>query len=155
MRCPFCGHGNTSVKDSRAADDNTAIRRRRHCDECGARFTTIEHVQLLPLKVIKSNGRIEEFNRDKLAKAVKLALHKRPIEADRVEKFINSMIRQLESKGETEINSKYIGELAMESLYELDSVAYIRFASVYKDFDVAGDFKHFVKSIESKNVEST
>lgn len=148
MRCPFCGHHDTAVKDSRAIEENVGIRRRRHCTECGARFTTIERVQLLPLKIIKKNGEIEPFDREKLSHSMELALHKRPIDAERRERVISSIVRQLETCGETEISSTKIGEMMMQSLYELDKVAYVRFASVYQDFEVPGDFKNFITSLD-------
>ncbi|MBN9412818.1 MAG: transcriptional repressor NrdR [Candidatus Paracaedimonas acanthamoebae] len=149
MRCPFCGHPDTAVKDSRAIEENVGIRRRRHCTDCGARFTTVERVQLLPLKIIKKNGELEPFEREKLSHSMELALHKRPIDNDRRERVISSIVRQLESCGETEIPSTKIGEMVMQSLYELDKVAYVRFASVYQDFDVPGDFKNFIRDLDS------
>lgn len=148
MRCPFCGHPDTAVKDSRAIEENVGIRRRRHCTDCGARFTTVERVQLLPLKIIKKNGELESFEREKLLHSMELALHKRPIDAERRERVISSIVRQLESCGETEIPSTKIGEMVMQSLYELDKVAYVRFASVYQDFDVPGDFKNFISDLD-------
>lgn len=149
MKCPFCSNPNTSVKDSRAIDSESAIRRRRHCSDCSARFTTVEHVQLLPLKVIKKNGRIEGFQRDKLLQSLSLALHKRPIEEERIEKVLNSLIRQLESLGETDIPSSVIGNMIMESLLDLDPVAYVRFASVYQNFHKPEDFKEFVRKLSN------
>ncbi len=151
MRCPFCGHHDTAVKDSRAIEENIGIRRRRHCTDCGARFTTVERVQLLPLKIIKKNGELESFEREKLSHSMELALHKRPIDAERRERVINSIVRQLESCGETEIPSTKIGEMVMQSLYELDKVAYVRFASVYQDFDVPGDFENFISDLDLSN----
>ncbi|MFN7710319.1 MAG: transcriptional regulator NrdR [Holosporales bacterium] len=148
MRCPFCGHMDTSVKDSRVVDDGTSIRRRRHCTECSARFSTIERVQLLPLKVQKKNDTIEVFDRDKLARSVQLALHKRPVEAERIERVISSIVRQLEARGELEIPSTAIGEMVMEALQDLDSVAYVRFASIYRDFHVAEDFSQFIGELK-------
>ncbi len=148
MRCPFCGHLDTSVKDSRVVDDGTSIRRRRHCTECSARFSTIERVQLLPLKVIKKNDTIEVFDRDKLARSVQLALHKRPVEQERIERVISSIVRQLEARGELDIPSSAIGEMVMEALQDLDSVAYVRFASIYKDFHVAEDFSQFIGELK-------
>jgi transcriptional repressor NrdR len=150
MKCPFCGNPNTSVKDSRATEDDTAIRRRRHCLECSARFTTVEHVQLLALKVIKRNGRIESFQREKLVYSLKLALHKRPIETERIDKIVNSLIRQLEALGESEIPSGVIGGLVMEALQDLDPVAYVRFASVYENFHSPEDFKEFVRKLKER-----
>lgn len=147
MKCPFCGHENTAVKDSRAIEGDTAIRRRRHCLDCSARFTTVEHIQLLPLKVIKKDKSVEAFQREKLHRSLHLALHKRPIDEEKIEKVINSLVRQLESMGETEISSATIGSLVMEALYDLDPVAYVRFASVYEDFTHPEDFKEFVRQL--------
>ena len=148
MKCPFCGCDDTQVKDSRNADDNTAIRRRRECPECGSRFTTYERVQLRDLIVIKKNGEKLMFDRDKLARSIQLAVRKRPIEPERVEKIVNSIQRRLESSGETEIQSRVIGEYVMDALSRLDHIAYIRFASVYKDFREVKDFENFVETID-------
>ena len=147
MRCPFCGHTNTSVKDSRSTDDDAVIRRRRSCPECQGRFSTIEHVQLLSLKVRKKQGVIEPFKREKLEVSLKVALHKRPIEPERFDKVINGIIRRLEVQGDPVIASTIIGEIVMEVLQDLDDVAYVRFASVYKNFHEAGDFNKFVKTL--------
>jgi len=147
MRCPFCGTDDTQVKDSRPTDDRGAIRRRRFCPNCGARFTTFERVQLRELTVIKKNGQREPFDRDKLARSIYVALRKRPFEPERVERIINSLVRQLESSGETDIPSGMIGGLAMDALSGLDQVAYIRFASVYRNFREAKDFGDFVGRI--------
>ena len=144
MRCPFCGADDTQVKDSRPTDDRGAIRRRRFCPNCAARFTTFERVQLRELTVIKKNGQREPFDRDKLARSIYIALRKRPVEPERVERIINSLVRQLESSGETDIPSDMIGGLVMEALSTLDQVAYIRFASVYRNFREAKDFGEFV-----------
>jgi len=144
MRCPFCGFEDTQVKDSRPTDDRASIRRRRLCPNCAARFTTFERVQLRELTVVKKNGERELFDRDKLARSIHIALRKRPIEAERVERVINSIVRQLESSGETEIPSEQVGALVMESLAELDQVAYVRFASVYRNFREAKDFREFI-----------
>ncbi len=144
MRCPFCGADDTQVKDSRPTDDRGSIRRRRFCPSCAARFTTFERVQLRELTVIKKNGQREPFDRDKLARSLYIALRKRPVEAERVERIINSLVRQLESLGESEIPSETIGSLVMEALSNLDQVAYIRFASVYRNFREAKDFGDFV-----------
>ncbi|MDE2228232.1 MAG: transcriptional regulator NrdR [Alphaproteobacteria bacterium] len=144
MRCPFCGCEDTQVKDSRPTDDRASIRRRRLCPNCAARFTTFERVQLRELTVIKKNGQREPFERDKLARSVQIALRKRPVEGERVERAINSIVRQLESSGETEIKSDMIGELVMEMLATLDPVAYVRFASVYRNFREAKDFGEFI-----------
>ena len=148
MKCPFCGCDDTQVKDSRNADDNTAIRRRRECPECGSRFTTYERVQLRDLIVIKKNGEKTMFDRDKLAQSIQIAVRKRPVNPERVEKVVNSIQRRLESSGEAEIQSRVIGEYVMEALSKLDHIAYIRFASVYKDFREVKDFENFVETID-------
>jgi transcriptional repressor NrdR len=144
MRCPFCGFEDTQVKDSRPTDDRASIRRRRLCPNCAARFTTFERVQLRELTVVKKNGEREPFDRDKLARSIQISLRKRPVEGERVERVINSIVRQLESSGETEIPSEQIGALVMESLATLDQVAYVRFASVYRNFREAKDFGEFI-----------
>ena len=149
MRCPFCGHDDTQVKDSRPSDDNAAIRRRRLCPACGGRFTTFERVQLRELIVIKKTGRRESFDREKLERAIHHALRKRPVEPDRVERMITGIVRRLESFGENEIPSNVIGELVMQALSSLDKVAYIRFASVYKNFREAKDFETFVGELST------
>ncbi len=148
MKCPFCGCDDTQVKDSRNADDNTAIRRRRECPECGSRFTTFERVQLRDLIVVKKNGEKVIFDRDKLARSIDVAVRKRPVTAERVEKIVNSIQRRLEISGETEIPSTVIGEYVMEALANLDHIAYIRFASVYRDFREVKDFEDFVDTID-------
>ena len=148
MKCPFCGCNDTQVKDSRNADDDTAVRRRRECPECGQRFTTFEHVQLRDLTVVKKNGERVMFDRDKLARSIFLAVRKRPVSPERVEKIVNSIQRRLESTGENEILSTRIGELVMEALAALDHVAYIRFASVYRDFREPKDFEEFFETLE-------
>ncbi len=144
MRCPFCGNEDTQVKDSRPTDDNAAIRRRRQCPNCGARFTTFERVQLRELTVVKSKGQRESFDRDKLARSMQVALRKRPVDVDRVERVVNGIVRRLESSGESEIPSTVIGEMVMDALASLDQVAYVRFASVYRNFREAKDFEDFV-----------
>jgi transcriptional repressor NrdR len=144
MRCPFCVNEDTQVKDSRPTEDNSAIRRRRQCPNCGARFTTFERVQLRELTVIKGNGTREPFDRDKITRSMTIALRKRPVDRDRVERVINGLVRRLESSGESEIPSKLVGELVMDALASLDQVAYVRFASVYKNFREARDFEDFV-----------
>lgn len=144
MRCPFCGHDDTQVKDSRPTEDNSAIRRRRFCTGCGARFTTFERVQLRELTVMKKNGQREVFDRDKLARSIMIALRKRPVDPDRVDRVINGIVRRLESAGESEIRGEMIGELVMEALAALDQVAYVRFASVYRNFREAKDFEAFI-----------
>ena len=145
MRCPFCGHPDTQVKDSRPAEDGNAIRRRRQCPSCAARFTTFERVQLRELTVSKKSGRRVPFDREKLSRSIQLAAQKRNIEADRIEQMISGIVRQLESSGETDITSDRVGELVMEALKSVDSVAYVRYASVYKDFHRVEDFREFIK----------
>jgi transcriptional repressor NrdR len=147
MRCPFCGAEDTQVKDSRPTDDRSAIRRRRFCANCAARFTTFERVQLRELTVVKKTGQREPFDREKVARSIYIALRKRPVEPDRVERVINSLVRQLESSGESEIPTEVIGGLVMESLATLDQVAYVRFASVYRNFREAKDFGEFIGRI--------
>ena len=144
MRCPFCGHDDTQVKDSRPTEDNQAIRRRRFCDGCKQRFTTIERTQLRELTVVKSDGRRVPFDRDKLARSIRIALRKRPIQEERVERIVNGIVRQMEASGESDVASKQIGELVMDTLKEVDPVAYVRFASVYRDFREAKDFQAFL-----------
>ncbi len=148
MRCPFCGHDDTQVKDSRPTDDGSAIRRRRFCGGCGQRFTTIERVQLRELTVLKADGRRVPFDRDKLARSIRIALRKRPVQEERLERIVNGIVRQLEASGENDIPSKQLGELVMETLKEVDAVAYVRFASVYRDFREAKDFEAFLGSLE-------
>ncbi|HUI21730.1 MAG TPA: transcriptional regulator NrdR [Methylocella sp.] len=147
MRCPFCGSLDSQVKDSRPAGDGSAIRRRRICPDCGGRFTTFERVQLRELMVLKKSGRRVPFDRDKLMRSLEIALRKRPVELDRVERTVNGIVRQLESQGESEIPSEKIGELVMEGLRALDSVAYVRFASVYRNFREARDFNTLVDEL--------
>jgi len=147
MRCPFCGNEDTQVKDSRPTEDNHAIRRRRQCTNCGARFTTFERVQLRELTVIKGNNQREPFEREKLLRSVTIALRKRPIDPERLERVVNGIVRRLESSGESEIPSKLIGELVMDALSSLDPVAYVRFASVYRNFREAKDFEAFVEEL--------
>lgn len=148
MRCPFCSHDDTQVKDSRPTEDNSAIRRRRACPNCGARFTTFERVQLRELVVVKSNGSKEPFERDKLQRSLEISLRKRPVEGERIEMVVNSLVRQLETLGDSEIPSQQIGEMVMAALADLDTVAYVRYASVYKDFHEAKDFNEFVKRLQ-------
>ena len=145
MRCPFCGKEDTQVKDSRASDDGATIRRRRLCSSCGSRFTTFERIQLRDLSVIKRNGKKIPFDRDKLMKSMMMALRKRQINEDDIERAINGIVRQLESNGDTDVQSKLIGELVMNALAEIDNVAYIRYASVYRNFREAKDFEKFVE----------
>jgi len=147
MRCPFCGHDDTQVKDSRPTEDNSAIRRRRFCPACGSRFTTFERVQLRELVVVKKNGQRTPFDRDKVLRSIMIAVRKRPIGEERVERIVNSITRRLESSGETEIPSSQIGQLVMEALASLDPVAYVRFASVYKNFRETRDFEQFLETL--------
>jgi transcriptional repressor NrdR len=144
MRCPFCANEDTQVKDSRPTDDNSAIRRRRQCPNCGARFTTFERVQLRELTVVKSNGQREPFDRDKIVRSMQIALRKRPVDAERLERVVNGIVRRLESSGESEIPTSVIGQIVMDALASLDQVAYVRFASVYRNFREAKDFEEFV-----------
>ena len=144
MRCPFCQSLDSQVKDSRPSEDGAAIRRRRQCPECGGRFTTFERVQLRELTIVKRSGRRTPFDRDKLARSISMAMRKRPVEPERVERMISAIVRQLESMGETEVASTVVGELAMKSLKALDEVAYVRFASVYRDFRETSDFARFL-----------
>ena len=149
MKCPFCSNDDTQVKDSRSTEDNTAIRRRRICPDCGARFTTFERIQLRELTVIKKSGKKVPFDRDKLERSVQIALRKRPVERDRVDRMISGIVRRVESLGESEISSDVIGEIVMEGLQSIDSVAYVRFASVYKNFRETKDFEEFLGVISS------
>lgn len=144
MRCPFCGHDETQVKDSRPSEDGAAIRRRRLCPACEGRFTTFERVQLRELTIVKRSGRRTPFDRDKLARSIAIAIRKRPIEPERVERMISAIARELESMGETELPSSTVGELVMRHLKTLDDVAYVRYASVYRDFRETGDFARFL-----------
>lgn len=144
MRCPFCGHAESQVKDSRPSEDGAAIRRRRLCPECGGRFTTFERVQLRELIIVKRSGRRSPFDRDKLMRSISLAVRKRPVDAERVERMVNGIVRQLESQGETELQSSVVGEMVMKALKSLDDVAYVRYASVYRDFRETSDFAKFL-----------
>lgn len=146
MRCPFCSSEDTQVKDSRQAEDGNAVRRRRLCSKCGGRFTTFERVQLRDLQVVKNSGKRVPFDRDKLMRSVRIALQKRPIDEDRVEQMVSGIVRQLESSGQADVTSDYIGELVMEGLSELDKIAYVRYASVYRDFRATEDFGQFIES---------
>ena len=150
MRCPFCSNEDTQVKDSRPTEDNTAIRRRRFCDVCGSRFTTFERIQLRDLIVMKSNGQKENFDRDKMYRSLSLALRKRNVDSEKIEKIVNAIVRKLENSGETDIKSNIIGQYIMEALMHLDQVAYVRFASVYKNFREAKDFEDFLGNLEDK-----
>ena len=149
MKCPFCGNEDTQVKDSRSTEDNSAIRRRRFCSACGARFTTFERIQLRELTVIKKSGKKVPFDRNKLERSVQIALRKRPVESERVDRMISGIVRRVESLGEAEIASDVVGEIVMEGLQSIDSVAYVRFASVYKNFREAKDFEEFIGVISS------
>ncbi|WP_409433897.1 transcriptional regulator NrdR [Litorimonas sp. RW-G-Af-16] len=144
MRCPFCSSEDTQVKDSRQAEDGSAVRRRRACNKCSGRFTTFERVQLRELTVVKKSGRRTPFDRDKLARSVMIAMQKRGVEPERVEQMISGVVRQLESSGNSDITSDQIGELVMEGLANLDKVAYVRYASVYRDFRATQDFEDFI-----------
>lgn len=153
MRCPFCAHDDSQVKDSRPTEDNTAIRRRRQCEGCGARFTTFERVQLRDVAVLKSTGddtppRRESFDRSKIEQSVSLACRKRGIEQERIDQLVSGIQRQVETAGDSEIPSARIGEMVMEGLRQLDTVAYIRFASVYRDFSEARDFEEFASTVQ-------
>lgn len=147
MRCPFCGNEETQVKDSRPSEDNASIRRRRSCSECGQRFTTFERVQLREMTVLKSGGRKQPFDRDKITRSMQIALQKRPVELEKIEKVVSGIVRKLESQGEQEITSDQIGAEVMARLMELDEVGYIRYASVYKDFRKPDDFNEFLENI--------
>lgn len=147
MRCPYCGNDDTQVKDSRPTEDSGAIRRRRVCNGCGGRFTTFERVQLRDLTVVKKSGRKVPFDREKLARSVYTALRKRAVEADRIERMISGIVRQLESLGDVEVTSDQIGEYVMDGLKGLDDVAFVRFASVYKNFSAADDFRDFLAEL--------
>jgi len=152
MRCPFCIHDDTQVKDSRPTEENATIRRRRYCPSCGSRFTTFERVQLRELTVVKKDGEKAPFDREKLTRSLLISLRKRPIESDRIERIVNGIQRRLESLGESEIPTKIIGEMVMEVLAELDPVAYVRFASVYRNFREAKDFEDFVEGIGGDDI---
>ena len=148
MRCPFCAHEDSQVKDSRPTEDANAIRRRRQCDACGARFTTFERVQLRDIVVVKSGDRRQAFDRQKVEQSVALACRKRPVAAEQVERLVSGIQRQVETAGQNEIPSARIGEMVMDGLRQLDSVAYIRFASVYRDFNEAADFEEFASAVQ-------
>lgn len=153
MRCPYCGNGDTQVKDSRPTEDGSSIRRRRICNDCGGRFTTFERVQLRELTVLKKTGKRAPFDRDKLERSIQTALRKRDADPERVERMISGIVRQLESMGEGDIDSAVIGRLVMEGLKRLDEVAYVRFASVYQDFREAKDFEAFLRDIGSSDAD--
>ena len=151
MKCPFCGHEDTQVKDSRPTDDGASIRRRRQCSQCAGRFTTFERIQLRELNVVKKNGEREPFDRDKVLRSMQIALRKRSIETAKIERIANAIVRQLESSGETEIKVSVVGEMVMEALKQLDKVAYVRFASFYRDFNEVKDFTEFLEKNKSKS----
>jgi transcriptional repressor NrdR len=144
VRCPFCGHAESQVKDSRPSEDGAAIRRRRSCPDCGGRFTTFERVQLRELTIVKRSGRRSPFDREKLIRSISIALRKRPVDPERIERMVSGIVRQLESRGETDIPSNAVGELVMKALKSLDEVAYVRYASVYRDFRETQDFARFL-----------
>lgn len=148
MHCPFCGCEETQVKDSRPSEDGTSIRRRRACPECGGRFTTFERTQLREITVLKARDKRQPFDREKIKKSMEVALRKRPVTDEHIERAVNGIVRQLEVSGETDITSKQIGELVMQALMSLDVVGYIRYASVYRDFSTPEDFKDFVKTLD-------
>ena len=151
MRCPFCGSDDTQVKDSRPTEDNATIRRRRYCPSCGSRFTTFERVQLRELTVVKKNGDKAPFDRDKVMRSLKIALRKRPVDDDKIERVVNGIQRRLETLGETEIPTKVVGEMIMDNLRDLDTIAYVRFASVYRNFRETKDFEEFIGELGDDN----
>ncbi len=153
MRCPFCRSEETQVKDSRPAEDLTTIRRRRSCTDCGARFTTFERVQIRTLMIVKNNGKLQSYDREKLLTSMRIALRKRPIDNERIELLVNAITRQLESSGENEISSEKVGALAMNALAKLDPVAYVRFASVYRNFYQVKDFADFISEAVDTNFD--
>lgn len=155
MRCPFCGSENTSVKDSRSAEDDTAVRRRRVCESCGARFTTFERVQLREITVVKRDGKRVPFDRERLTRSITIALRKRPVDREQIDQMVSGIVRKLESGGEPEVSSNDVGELAMEALRMVDPVGYVRFASVYKDFKDPSDFAQFIEkaALEEEDLE--
>jgi transcriptional repressor NrdR len=153
LRCPFCSHEDSQVKDSRPTEDGSAIRRRRQCEDCGARFTTFERIQLRELTVLKSEDKREPFERAKLERSIEIACRKRPVPRERIERLASSIQRQIETSGESEMPSSRIGEMVMEGLKALDPVAYIRFASVYKDFTEARDFEEFAGAVSEAGRE--
>jgi transcriptional repressor NrdR len=153
MRCPYCSSHDTQVKDSRPTEDNTAIRRRRFCTDCSGRFTTFERVQLRELTVVKKSGKRVPFDRDKLMRSVQIAVRKRPVEPDRIERMVSGIVRRLESMGESDVKSEIVGKLVMEGLRALDDVAYVRFASVYKNFREAKDFEELLGELSGEPVE--
>lgn len=153
MRCPFCAHEDSQVKDSRPTEDNTSIRRRRQCGSCGARFTTFERVQLREITIVKSDGSRQPFDRSKIEKSVALACRKRSVDREKIDRLVSGVQRQVETLGESEVSSLKLGEMVMEGLRQLDSVAYIRFASVYRDFSEARDFEEFASTVRGVSPE--
>jgi len=153
LRCPFCFHADSQVKDSRPTEDGASIRRRRQCESCGARFSTFERVQLRELTVVKKDGDRQQFDRAKLERSISIAARKRPVTVDQIERLVSSIQRQLETSGDSEVNAARVGEMVMDGLQQLDSVAYIRFASVYKNFREAKDFEHFAGSVSEAGGE--
>jgi transcriptional repressor NrdR len=151
MRCPFCGSDDTQVKDSRPTEDNATIRRRRYCPSCGSRFTTFERVQLRELTVVKKDGDKAPFDRDKVMRSLKIALRKRPVDEDKIERVVNGIQRRLETLGETEIPTKVVGEMILDNLRDLDTIAYVRFASVYRNFRETKDFEEFIGELGDEN----
>lgn len=152
MRCPFCGHEDTQVKDSRPTEDGAAIRRRRSCPKCDGRFTTFERVQIREIFVVKKDGTKKPFDRDKLERSMRIALRKRPVESEKLDQVLSALVRQMETTGEAEMSTRQIGELVMETLRRLDHVAYVRYASVYRDFRTPGDFNHFVDTLKEEDL---
>lgn len=155
MRCPFCQSDDSQVKDSRSTDDNSAIRRRRSCSSCGGRFTTFERIQLRDMSVIKSDGKLQPFDRDKIIRSMRVALQKRPVTLDVIEKAANGIVRQLESEGDNEFPASHIGDLVMNALINLDLVGYIRFVSVYKDFRNPEDFNTFLQEVQELQAKNS
>lgn len=153
MRCPFCFHADSQVKDSRPTEDGASIRRRRQCESCGARFSTFERVQLRELTVVKKDGDRQQFDRGKLERSISIAARKRPVTVDQIERLVSSIQRQLETSGDSEVDAARVGEMVMDGLQQLDSVAYIRFASVYKNFREAKDFEDFAGSVAEQEGE--
>jgi transcriptional repressor NrdR len=153
LRCPFCGHDDTQVKDSRPSEDGAAIRRRRSCTGCSQRFTTVERVQLRDLTVLKNDGRRVPFEREKLARSIRTALRKRPVDEERIERIVTGIVRQLEASGEGDIPTRQLGARVMETLRDVDAVAYVRFASVYRDFQEVRDFEEFLGALDSQPPE--
>ena len=151
MRCPYCGDNDTQVKDSRPTEDSAVIRRRRSCTQCGSRFTTLERVQLRDLMVVKRDGKKVDFDREKLAKSIFMALKKRPIDPDTIDKVVSKISRELEEMGQSEIQSNFIGKKVMEALKELDKIGYIRFASVYTNFKEVGEFGEYIEELDGKS----